>query len=173
MRRRGALYTGSVTGSLALGVLLAGCAGSRIDGGAFSSPKGYQVRLPGPGWQVEAGASADLELRRGNPPGGMLADATCGGPESSRSLDVLARHLTIGLAHRSTVLSDTWTVDGRPAAHRVVRGSRDGAEVAVEAVVLRGPRCVHDFLYVAPVSAFEDGRRDFKALVESFAEAAR
>jgi len=170
MRRPGALRAGG----LALGFLLTGCATAhRIEDGAFRSPKGYQVRLPGPGWQVEPDATADLELRRERPPGGMLADATCGGPESSRSLDVVARHLTMGLVHRSTVVSDTWAVAGRPAAHRVVEGSRDGVAVTVEAVVLQGPRCVHDFLYVAPAPDFEAGRPDFKAFVDSFAEVPR
>ena len=171
MRRGRALRAGG----LALGFLLAGCSGAatRIEDGAFRSQKGYQVRLPGPGWQVEPDATADLELRRERPPGGMLADATCGGPEPSRSLDVLARHVTMGLVHRSTTVSDTWTVDGRPAAHRVVQGSRDGVAVTVEAVVLQGARCIHDFLYVAPAPDFESGRSAFRAFVESFAEAPR
>ncbi len=65
--------------------------------------------------------------------------------------------------------SDTWTVGGRPAAHRVIRGRRDGADVTVEAVVLKGERCVHDFLYVAPPGEFENGRQDFRLFVESFA----
>jgi len=162
-----------VLGGLAVVLLLAGCRASRIDEGTFHSAKGYQVRLPGPAWRVEAAGQADLELRRETPPGGMLADATCGGAEAGRSLPVLARHLTMGLANRSTVESDTWTVGGRAAAHRVVRGRRDGVEVAVEAVVLKGPRCVHDFLYVAPAAAFESGRGDFRAFVESFAGADR
>jgi hypothetical protein len=57
---------------------------------------------------------------------------------------------------------------GREAGHMVVRGSADGAEVTVEAVVLKGRRCVYDFLYVAPTAAFETGRGDFKAFVGSF-----
>ena len=99
----------------------------------------------------------------------MLVDASCGGVELDRSLAVLARHLTFGLKDRRTVESDAWTVDGRPAAHRVIEGRRDGVDVMVEAVVLKGERCVHDFLYVAPPGEFEGGRRDFRLLVESFA----
>ena len=158
-----------VTWALGLGLLLAGCSASRIENGTFTSAKGYQVGLPRDGWRVEPGETADLQLRRTAPPGAMLVDATCGGVELERPITVLARHLTFGLTNRQTVESDTWTVGGRPAAHRVVRGRRDGAEVAVEAVVLKGERCVHDFLYVARPGEFEDGRRDFRVLVESFA----
>lgn len=154
-----------------LGLLLlhAGCSAARIENGTFHSPKGYQVGVPRDGWRVEPDAAADLRLERTVTPGAMLVDASCGGRELDRSLGVLARHLTFGLTDRRTVESDTWTVDGRSAAHRVIRGRRDGVEVTVEAVVLKGERCVHDFLYVAPPGEFEDGRRDFRLLVESFA----
>ncbi len=162
-----------VTQALGLGLLLAGCSASCIENGTFYSAKGYQIGLPGGAWRVEPGAKADLELTRAAPPGGMLADASCEGMALGRPLPVLARHLTFGLTNRLTVDSDTWTVGGRPAAHSVIRGRRDGVEVAVEAVVLKGGRCVHDFLYVAPLAGFEDGRRDFKGFVESFAGDAR
>jgi hypothetical protein len=85
---------------------------------------------------------------------------------------VLARHLVFGLTRPVIVESDTRTVGGRPAAHRVLRGVVDGREVAVESLVVKGDRCVHDFLYVAPPEQFEAGRRDFQALVESFSPGA-
>src|SRR5215470_7655870 len=158
-----------VAGSLFLAGCASGDTGS-VENGTFSSTKGYQVRLPRVGWDVTANPSADLELRRTSPSGSMLVDASCGGAEIDRSLPVLARQLTIGLTNRRTVESDTWTIGTRTAAHRVIRGRSDGADVMVEAVVLKGERCVHDFLYVAPPGDFENGRQDFKLLVESFAE---
>lgn len=160
------------TGIAALGLAawLAGCGtAGRIEGGTFHSAKGYTVRLPDQGWRVQAGGRADLELARDAPPGGMLADATCEGPELGRPLPVLARHLTFGLAARETVESGTRVLGGRPAARTLVRGLVDGAPVTVEAVVVKGERCVHDFLYVAPTRQFEAGRRDFQSLVESLA----
>jgi hypothetical protein len=154
---------------LAVLLLFAGCSTqSRIESGTFHSAKGYQIGLPGDGWRVERSGAADLELARAEPPAGMLADATCDARTLERPLPVLARHLTFGLIDRQTVESDTWTVGGRPAAHQVVRGQRDGAKVGVEAVVLKGDRCIHDFLYVAPATTFEAGRRDFRLFVESF-----
>jgi hypothetical protein len=50
----------------------------------------------------------------------------------------------------------------------VVRGSLAGTAVGVEAVVIKGQRCVYDFLYVAPAASFETGRGDFRAFVDSF-----
>jgi len=157
-------------GPLAALSLAAACAAtSGIENGTFRSAKGYRLDVPRDGWRVEDNAGADLALKRAEPPAGMLADATCDGREMDRDLPVLARHLTFGLTDRRTVESDTWTVGGRDAAHRVVMGRRDGAEVGVEAVVMKGDRCVHDFLYVAPAASFEAGRPDFRAFVESFA----
>jgi len=158
-----------VTGVLGFLLLLAGCSADRVESGMFRSSKGYQVGVPPGGWKVETDGAADLQLKRTAAPGAMLVDASCGGAELDRPLAVLARHLTFGLTDRLTVESDAWTVDGRPAAHRVIRGRRDGMDVTVEAVVLKGERCVHDFLYVAPPGEFENGRRDFKVFVDSFA----
>ena len=163
----------AVTCALGLGLVLAGCSASRIEQGTFHSPKGYQVTLPGDGWRVEPEGDADLVLRRDAPPGGMLADATCAGKPLGYPLPVLARHLTFGLTTRVTVERATEVLDGRSAEHTVVRGTVDGAEVAVEAVTVKGARCVHDFLYVAPATAFEAGRRDFRTFVESFTAEAR
>lgn len=159
---------GRAVAAVGLAALVASCAtASRIENGRFYSPKGYSVQLPS-GWRVAAG-DADLDLWRASPSGGMLADATCAGRESARPLPVLSRHLLFGLTHPETVESDDRTINGWPASHRVMRGTVDGREVAVEAVVVKGDRCVHDFLYVAPVGEFEAGRAEFAAFVDSFA----
>jgi hypothetical protein len=154
-------------------VLLAGCSASRIEQGVFYSPKGYHVSLPDHGWAVMPGGAAELELQRKNPDGGMLADATCDSKTAGRPLAVLARHLTFGLGHRETVESVQNEAGGLQAERTVVRGTVNGADVTVEAVVLKDERCVYDFVYVAPANAFEAGRGDFQALVGSFAGAKR
>jgi hypothetical protein len=156
----------------ALVALLAGCATAtgRIENGIYHSAKGYRVTLPPSGWKVEhGGPQADLSLQGAAGPAGMLVDATCAGREASRSLDVLARHLTFGLTRREVIETGTTTVAGREAARSVVRGQADGRDVTVEALVVRAESCVHDFLYVAPSPAFDAGRPAFQALVESFA----
>jgi hypothetical protein len=163
----------NVAGALLVAVLLAGCSAARIENGIFYSPKGYRLSLPDHGWAVKPGGAAELELQRKNPEGGMLADATCDGKTVGRPLAVLTRHLTFGLEHRETVESVQNEAGGRQAERTVVRGTVDGNEVAVEAVVLKDQRCVYDFMYVAPAAAFESGRGDFQAFVESFAGATR
>ena len=163
----------NATGALLIAVLLTGCSASRIEQGVFYSPKGYHVTLPGDGWAVKPGGAAELELQRRNPAGGILADATCDGKTAGRPIPVLTRHLTFGLGHRETVESVQNDAGGRQAERTVVRGTVDGKDVMVEAVVLKDERCVYDFVYVAPANDFEAGRGDFHAFVESFAGATR
>ena len=160
-------------GALVFALVIAGCSASRIENGVFYSPKGYQVSLPRQGWAVKPGGAAELELQRRDPAGGMLADATCDDKTAGRPLTVLTRHLTFGLKDRVLGDGGPFTLAGRPAQRAVVRGSLDGAPVGVEAVVIKGERCVYDFLYVAPAAAFETGRDDFRAFVESFSGGAR
>jgi hypothetical protein len=151
--------------------LLAACATAtgRIENGMFHSPKGYRVTLPPTGWRVESGPRADLALQsEARSGGGMLVDATCGGREPARPLDVLTRHLTFGLTRRDVQENGAVTVGGREGAHSVVRGLAEGIDVTVEAVVVRAEPCVHDFLYAAPSEAFDAGRPAFRAVVESF-----
>ena len=161
------------TGPLLAAALVVGCSASHIENGIFYSAKGFRVSLPPQGWAVKPGGPAELELQRGDPAGGMLADATCDDKTAGRPLNVLSRHLTFGLKDRVPEEGGTLTVDGRPAQRSVVRGSLDGTAIGVEAVVIKGERCVYDFLYVAPAASFETGRGDFRAFVESFSGAGK
>jgi hypothetical protein len=159
---------------LLLVVLLAGCsAAGHIDNGVFYSSQGYQVSLPARGWAVKPGGTAEIELQRRDPEGGMLADATCDDKTAGRPLTILARHLTFGLKDRVLEDGGPLTLAGHPAQRSVVRGSVDGTPVGVEAIVVKGERCVYDFLYVAPAASFETGRGDFQAFVESLRGATR
>ena len=159
----------------ALGVLaaaaLGGCAGRRIEGGVFHSPKGYRVTLPGGAWVVDDASDADLALRQRGAPAAMLVNAECGRRPGARTPDVLARHLFIGVRERAVVERGAATVAGRPAARVVMEGRADagGSSARIEAYVVKGERCVYDLVYAAPPAGFEAWRADFRRLVESFA----
>ena len=161
--------------ALALGVvaagLMAGCAGRRIEGGVFHSPKGYRVALPGGEWTVAEESESDLELRHRTTPAAMLANAQCGGRALARSLDVLSRHLLMGFQSRTTVERGEVAVHGRRAAHTVLDGrlSAKDDSVRVETYVMTDELCVYDFAYAAPPRSFETWRAAFRRFVESFA----
>ncbi|MGH7278234.1 MAG: hypothetical protein ACREJG_06050, partial [Candidatus Rokuibacteriota bacterium] len=142
---------------------------SRIEGGVFSSSKGYAVTLPGGAWRVSEDGRADLELRHPADSAGMLVNAACEGQAPGRSFDILRRHLLAGLRHREILEEGEVAVGGRRAVHAIVDGQlADGApRMRVEMYVVKDERCVYDFLYVAPPEAFEAWRPDFLRLVET------
>lgn len=145
-----------------------GCSASRIERGVFHSPKGYRVSLPPGLWRVSSDSRADLELRHARAQAGILAHATCGGKAALRSLPVLARHLTFGLKERRVLERREASVGGWPAIRVLLQGHLDGVAVKAEAYVIKGERCVHDLVYVAPPGEFSTGQPDFQAFVRSF-----
>jgi hypothetical protein len=150
-------------------LVLAGCAGARIEGGVFHSPKGYRLALPGHEWSARLRGAADLELRHHQEPAAMLVNASCDDRLPETTLDVLTRHLLVGLGHRALLSREDVTVDGRVAQHSLLAGrSGDGTPVQVEAYVVRDGRCVYDFLYAAPPPSFGAWRADFGRLVATF-----
>jgi len=157
--------------ALAAVVAFAGCAGRRIENGIYHSAKGYRLTMPGAEWSVAGESKADLELRHQDGMAAMLANADCDEPRS-RSAGLLLGHLLIGIRDRATIEQNEVSVNGLAAVHRVLDGRvvPDGAPTRIEAYVLTDDRCVYDFAYAAPPTAFEAWRGDFRLFVESFAK---
>lgn len=121
------------------------------------------------GWEVAADGPADLELRRPASRTGILVNATCEGKAPTRSLAVLARHLTFGIQGKEVREQAELTVAGHRALRVLLEGRLGDAPVQVEAYVVKGQGCVYDLVYVAPPSEFAAGAEDFRAFVGSFA----
>jgi hypothetical protein len=153
-----------------LALLVAGCAGRRIEHGVFYSTKGYRVRIPGPEWMVVDESRADLELKARDGRAGLLANATCETHVARRPADVLQRQLLLGLRTRRVVERGEVIVAGRPATRSVVEaGAADnGGRVRIGTVTVTDSRCVYDLIFVAPVAAFAERQADFAAFVASF-----
>ena len=150
--------------------LLAGCAGQRIEGGVFRSPKGYHVRLPGADWTVVDKSRADLQLQHREGAAGILANATCTGGAGRPSDRVLLRQLTAGLRERTVLERHEVSLDGRVGTRTVLEAAgADGRRVRVETYLLTDARCVYDLIYAAPVEDFEARHGDFERFIETFA----
>jgi hypothetical protein len=160
---------GVVLVAFALGLGLTACAGTRIEGGVFHSPKGYRIALPGGAWQPMASGRADLELGRRDVRAGMLVQAACERGVVRRSLDVLARYPLFGLRDRTVLAEEDVSLNGRQGRHTLVEGRMSGsdARMRAELYVVKDARCVYDLLYVAPPAAFEAGRADFHRFVDT------
>lgn len=157
--------------ALGLGLALWGCAGRRIEGGVFHSPKGYRITLPGAVWTLAAAGPTDLELVDRGTGAGMLVNAACEGGVARRSFSVLLRYPLFGLREREVLEEGEVSLNGRQAAHTILEGRMRGADerVKIELYVMKDDRCVYDFLYVAPPARFDRGRADFHRFLETFA----
>jgi hypothetical protein len=155
---------------LAASTAAAGCAGTRIEGGVFTSDKGYRLEMPGEAWTVARDSRADLELRHRDGSAGIVVNASCGAGRSSGPLPALARHLLSGLRDRSVVTREDVSVNGKAARHAIVDGrtGAGGAPVRIELYVMRDERCLYDFLYAAPPERFDATRGDFERVLGTF-----
>lgn len=156
--------------SVLAAMLVAGCAGTRIDEGVFHSKKGYRVAMPGGDWTVASGGTADLTLKHRDGRSGIVVNAGCDGARTRGSLAILARHLLAGLRDRSVVTREDVSVNGTTARHAVIdgRAADTGEPVRVELYVMRDERCLYDFLYAAPPETFDARRADFERVVHGF-----
>ena len=152
-------------------LVVAGCAGRRIEAGVFHSAKGYRVGVPGGEWTVANESRADLELRHRTEPAGMLVNASCDAGAPRAGPAVLARHLLSGLRDRTVISTEEIVVDGRVTRHSVVEGrlGREDDPVTLEVYVMRDARCVYDFLYAAPPASFPRWEGEFQRFVGTFA----
>jgi hypothetical protein len=152
----------------ALVSLLAGCAGVRVENGAYVvRRKGYRVGAPA-GW-TRLETAADVALAREAPSAGLMAHATCEGKAPGRSLPVLARHLRFGLRQVRDLTETPITLGGLSGTASRFRAVLDGLPVAVRAVTLSGPACVYDLVAVAPPGAMGAVLPDFDRLLAGFA----
>ena len=167
MRGLGVILAAGVAISFGAGA----CAGKRIEHGVFHSPKGYRVTIPPGIWTVMRDSRADLELRHGSEPVGMAVNASCDGGPPKGSLEMLARHLLIGLRDRSTIAAERTSVNGTVAGHSIVEGrlGESGDPMRVEVYVMRDARCVYDFIYAAPPRGFAVWEPSFRQLLDTFA----
>ncbi len=147
--------------------LLAGCAGVRLENGAYIvRAKGYRVTPP-PGWQ-RIDSQADVALRQPVVGAGLMAQGTCEGKTPTRPLSVLARHLRFGLRDVSGLDEAPVELGGQRGVRSRFTARLDGVAVAVRAITLQGRRCVYDLVVVAPPDRLEAVTRDFDRFAASF-----
>lgn len=168
-RARGTWRAGAA--GIGVALILAGCATRLAPDGVYRSSKGYRVTLPGPDWRVVRESHADLELRHGQAPAGMVVNASCEASLADRPVDTLRREILAGFSGRRVQVHDAVRVSGREAAHMIVDGQdgRPPGPVRVELIVLKGDRCVYDLLYAAPPADFARWQGAFERLVGTFA----
>jgi hypothetical protein len=122
--------------------------------------------LPAPWQRVQV---ADGQLAFHHRAGGtILAHATCE-PHGDPSLEVLTRHLLIGIEAPRELSQAALSLDGRRALRTRVDGRLDGVAVAFDLVVLKKDGCTYDLALAAAPAVFASRRSDFERFFQGFA----
>ncbi|MFQ5804418.1 MAG: hypothetical protein ACE5JQ_16125 [Candidatus Methylomirabilales bacterium] len=167
IRSRSGLST-VLTGVVCIIVLMTGCATGRARGALYRDEgKGFQVQLPGNGWQVTESPGTDLALRDTRSAASMAVAVSC--PEKETGpLPSLVRHLYFGLRQVKRLRQERIELDGALGLDTVITGSWDGTSVQIRSVVMRREGCLYDLLYVSPSNAFGSRSADFDGFVDSW-----
>jgi hypothetical protein len=151
----------SLAHGLALGLLLwAACA-----------QPSYRVARLSDTWQRVRADGNGVAFH--HPGGGTIAlDVTCSDADDV-PLDVLTRHLLIGIDPRQERSRTTLTVDGRGALRTRIDGQLDGVPVSLDLVVLKKDGCTYDLVLIAPPSLLAQRQPEFARFIGSFTQVAR
>lgn len=143
---------------------LTACAGrhaSRLEGR-------YDLGNPGAGWEGVRPGSADKAWRHADSGATIYADSNCAERFDDDPLDSLLDRLVLGVAQGDPVGEQASTLDDRDALMRAWNGEIDGVPVSVAALVIKKDFCVYDVVYIAPPTAFEQGRAAFETVAAGF-----
>lgn len=153
----------------AVGILLTACAGARIADGAYiNQAKGFMVRLPSAGWNVETAQEPDLLLRHAHRQAGMSIHAVCGAIPPDRPLEVISRHLFFGIRGKQVLWQERRTASPEQALEVVLRGQLGGRDLLLHGYTVKGRGCVYDLVLFAAPEEYSDVNGDFEALARGF-----
>jgi hypothetical protein len=129
----------------------------------------YSTDAPDPSaWLWVDPGGADRAWYNGHLRASIYTDSNCG----SRFLDghpqLLLRHLMYGLDQAELLRDEPTTVGGRTGRLCVQRGTLDGIEVQVGAIVFNRGACTYDLVYIASPARFDEGWPAFEGVVGSF-----
>jgi len=98
----------------------------------------------------------------------MFTDAFCKDAFDDVSHEKLIAKMVGGLQGLQTISSKTFQLDERRALQKHFRGSLDGIEVGVVAVVVKKDQCLFDFVLVTPPQPEKQVTEDFEHFYQAF-----
>jgi hypothetical protein len=98
----------------------------------------------------------------------IYTDSNCGPRFLDGHPQLLLRHLMYGLDQATELRDEPYPVAGRTGRLCVQRGTLDGIEVQVGAVVFNRGACTYDMVYIANPERFEQGWPIFEGVVQGF-----
>lgn len=149
----------------ALLVLTTSCASTRFDGVHYEKREvAYRLGELGADWSRVKLKGADLAFFAEHK-GTIGVHASCKNYDDVPQ-EALLNHLLFGTTHRSYVVDEEVTLDGRGARHAVVDAELDGVPVRLDLYVLTRSGCVFDLSYISGQSA--KAQPEFERFVAGF-----
>ena len=127
----------------------------------------YSVESPGEGWTEIAVENTNVAWLHEPTASAILVNSHCEGVEDA-ALDVLTRHLTVGMTDRQVLEEKRFTKSKREALETVVSARIDGVERKMVILVLKKDGCVYDVVYTAHPARFEKARPGYERVKGRF-----
>lgn len=147
-----------------------GCATVKIKEGVFSPhDKNYRITIPeaGKGWEPIQTDKADLTLWNKQYKA-MIVVISSDIENKGFSLEMLSRHLFLGMAGKKIVSTDPVFLDDQSALHTILEGEMDNCRLMIDSYVIRIEDKVYDLVCWAPFSLFDHIQGDFEHMARSF-----
>lgn len=128
----------------------------------------YRVGVLPDTWRQAAFRFKSLTFRHVFYASTIATNAFCGKNYEDASLEVLSRHLYMGIDEVKVESAHERILDGRRALFTIWMGKVDGVSVKLETVALQKNNCLFDFYYVASPETFLTHQSDFTHFVEGF-----
>lgn len=84
------------------------------------------------------------------------------------SLEMLNRHLFLGMTDKKIISMESMLMDNQSALHTILEGEMDNYKLKIDSYVIKVGDKVYDLVYWAPSDSFDPVRGDFENLVRTF-----
>lgn len=128
----------------------------------------YRVGVLADNWTREESPEKALIFREKTTRSTIATDALCGENFDDASLEILSRHLIMGIDDLTMGTREKRMLADREALSTLWTGKLDGVAVSLQTVVLKKNTCLFDFYYIASPSDFAVSKADFEKFVNGF-----
>lgn len=148
-------------------VLMVGCFGGER---AVRHAEGYHISPP-KRWETASKGNGDKAFRLKS--GAMVAVSSSCNRHADADLQILTRHLLIGVRDVVFIRQTYMEVDGAQGLYSSVRGSVEGGPIRFEIFVISKAGCIFDFTLLNKKAISSADIAEFKQLIMSFRYAKR
>ncbi|MFN3531311.1 MAG: hypothetical protein ACK41Q_02195 [Candidatus Brocadia sp.] len=145
-----------------------GCSTVRIREGVFFPPhEKYTISIPGKGWEPIRVGKEDMALwhRQYH---SMIAIISSEIENKEFSLEMLNRHLFLGMTGKKIISKEFVLVDNQSALHTILEGEMDSNKLKIDSYVIKVGDKVYDLVCWAPADSFDPVKDDFENMVRTF-----